>query len=130
MTTTRVFDSSALLALIFDEPGAAKVEALLHEGRAVIGAANLAEVVAKLVDQGMSDAEAQAVQEGLALEVAPLTVDVALAAAGRLRRPTRTLGLSLGDRCCLALAQALDAGVVTAERPWKSLKGFRFDFIR
>lgn len=126
----KVFDSSALLALIFDEAGAAKVEALLAAGDDnVVGAANLSEVLAKLVDQGMGDAEVEAVLEGLAIRVEPLTAEQALA-AGRLRRQTRSLGLSLGDRCCLALAQTHDAVVVTADRPWKQLKGFRFEFVR
>jgi PIN domain nuclease of toxin-antitoxin system len=124
-----VFDSSALLALIFDEVGAAKVEALLAGDDSVVGAANLSEVAAKLVDQGLSDVEAQAVLEGLALRVEPLSAEQATA-AGRLRRQTRSLGLSLGDRCCLALAQTHDAVVVTADRPWKQLKGFRFEFVR
>jgi PIN domain nuclease of toxin-antitoxin system len=125
----KVFDSSALLALIFDEVGAAKVEALLAGDDIVVGAANLSEVAAKLVDQGLSDADAQAVLEGLALRVEPLSAEQATA-AGRLRRQTRSLGLSLGDRCCLALAQTHDAVVVTADRPWKQLKGFRFEFVR
>jgi ribonuclease VapC len=129
MTTRRVFDSSALLALIFDEPGAAKAEALLHEGEALVSAANVAELLAKLIDQGLTDAEARAVHDSLLLEVAPLSEEIALA-AGRLRRQTRALGLSLGDRCCLALAQATGAVVVTADRPWKALKDFRFEFIR
>lgn len=125
----KVFDSSALLALIFDEAGAAKVEALLAGDDNVVGAANFSEVLAKLADQGMSDADAEAVLEALAVRVEPLTAVQALA-AGRLRRLTRSLGLSLGDRCCLALAQAHDAVVVTADRPWKQLKGFRFEFVR
>lgn len=125
----RVFDSSALLALIFDETGAAKVEALLAGDDNVVGAANLSEVLAKLVDQGLSDAEVEAVLDGLAIRVEPLSAAQALA-AGRLRRQTRALGLSLGDRCCLALAQAHDAVVVTADRPWRQLKGFRFEFVR
>jgi ribonuclease VapC len=51
--------------------------------------------------------------------------------AGWLRPATRTLGLSLGDRGCLALAQAQrGAQVVTADRLWKELKGFRFALIR
>ena len=51
-------------------------------------------------------------------------------ASGKLRASTRTLGLSLGDRCCLALALEHGAEVVTADRPWKVLKGYRFQFIR
>lgn len=128
----KVFDSSALLALlalIFDEAGAAKVEALLAGDDSVVGAANLSEVLAKLVDQGLSDAEIDAVVDGLAIRIEPLS-EAQAAAAGRLRRHTRALGLSLGERCCLALAQACDATVVTADRPWKQLKGFRFEFVR
>lgn len=95
----------------------------------MISAANLAEVIAKLVDQGFTDDEARTAHDSLALKVAPLTADAALA-AGRSRRQTKALGLSLGDRCCLALAQASDAAVVTADRPRKALEGFRFEFIR
>lgn len=125
----KVFDSSALLALIFDEAGAAKVESLLAGDDSVVGAANLSEVLAKLADQGLSDAEIEAVVESLAIRIEPLSEAQAVA-AGRLRRQTRALGLSLGGRCCLALAQACDAVVVTADRPWKQLKGFRFEFVR
>ena len=59
----------------------------------------------------------------------PFTAEQALI-SGLLRPGTRALGLSLGDRCCLALAQVLKAEVVTADRPWKALKGFRFTFNR
>lgn len=94
-----------------------------------VGAANGSEVLPKRVDQGMSEAEAEAMLEGLAIRVEPLSQALALAAA-RLRRQTRLLGPSLGDRCCLALAPAHDAFVVTAYRPCKQLKGFRFAFLR
>ena len=44
---------------------------------------------------------------------------------------TRALGLSLGDRACLALAVALNAPVYTADRTWKKLKlGTRIHVIR
>jgi ribonuclease VapC len=42
--------------------------------------------------------------------------------AGALTARTRTLGLSLGDRACLALGIALRAPVYTADRAWKKLK--------
>jgi PIN domain nuclease of toxin-antitoxin system len=35
---------------------------------------------------------------------------------------TRALGLSLGDRACLALGLALKAPVYTADKSWKKLK--------
>ena len=41
--------------------------------------------------------------------------------AGDLVLQTRPLGLSLGDRACLALAMALKAPVYTADTGWKKL---------
>ena len=49
-----VFDSSALLAMIFDEPGAAKVSALLAENGGLVSAVNLAEVISKLQDNSLN----------------------------------------------------------------------------
>jgi AbrB family looped-hinge helix DNA binding protein len=43
-------------------------------------------------------------------------------AAGELVVQGRGLGLSLGDRACLALGVALQAPVYTAARSWKKLK--------
>jgi PIN domain nuclease of toxin-antitoxin system len=41
------------------------------------------------------------------------------------------LGLSLGDRACLALALELNAPVYTADRAWKNLNlGIRIHVIR
>jgi ribonuclease VapC len=125
----RVFDASALLAVLFAEPGGDRAAALLEEGDAVVSAVNQGEVVARLMDRGVSRDEADLAWRSLRIEVLPFTAELAVA-SGLLRPPTRVLGLSLGDRCCLALSQALTAEVVTADRPWKALKGFRFTFIR
>lgn len=125
----RVFDASAVLAFIFNEPGGDQAARLLDEGDAAIGAVNLAEVVARLVERGFAEIDVDAICAGLRLEVIPLTEPLAIA-SGKLRTSTRTLGLSLGDRCCLAVALAHDAEVVTADRSWEALKGFRFLFIR
>ena len=125
----RVFDASAILAMVFNEPGADKVEALLQGSAASISAVNLAEVVARLVERGFALDHVDAICAGLRIEVVPLDTATAQR-SGKLRAATRSLGLSLGDRCCLALAQGLNAEVVTADRPWKALKGFRFTFIR
>jgi len=35
---------------------------------------------------------------------------------------TRSLGLSLGDRACLALGIVLKAPIYTADRAWKDLR--------
>lgn len=84
-----VLDASAVLALLFEEPGAEVVRAQLRTG--VIGAANLAEVLAKLSDHGLPAMEAVRAVTILGLEVAPMTA----AQAGRsaeLRFLTRSVG--------------------------------------
>jgi ribonuclease VapC len=113
-----VLDASAVLALLFEEPGAEVVRAQLRTG--VIGAANLAEVLAKLSDHGLPAMEAVRAVTILGLEVAPMTA----AQAGRsaeLRFLTRSVGLSLGDRACLALAAELGALALTADRIWDAV---------
>lgn len=125
----RAFDASALLAILFSEPGGDRAADLLEKGDAVVSAVNQGEVVARLMDRGLSRDEADLAWRSLRIEVLPFTAEQALS-SGLLRPGTRALGLSLGDRCCLALAQAHGAEVVTADRPWKALKGFRFTFIR
>ena len=125
----RVFDASAVLAFIFDKPGGDKAERLLKDSTAAISAVNLDEVVARLVGRGFTEADVDAICAGLRIEVLPLTAAGAIA-SGKLRVSTRALGLPLGDRCCLALALEHGAEVVTADWPWKALKGYRVQFIR
>lgn len=126
----KIFDASAALAVVFAEPGAERAEGLLDDGDAVISSVNHAEVVARLLERGMPESEADTVCDALRLQILPLTAAQARA-SGRLRPVTRALGLSLGDRCCLALAQEhRGAQVVTADRLWKDLKGFKIVLIR
>lgn len=119
-----MLDASALLCLVFDEPGAEKVEAAF-EGRAVVGAVNWAEVLSKVADLGGDPGEmiAQLDDRGLlddVLQVVELTAVDGLAIA-RLRPRTRDLGLSLGDRACLALAHRLGLPALTCDRAWAHL---------
>src|SRR5215210_254274 len=106
-----VLDASALLCLLFNEPGADRVERVLPE--AFISAANLTEVIAKLVDRGMDGDEVLTDLRELELDVVAL--DRAQAeAAGRLRSTARDAGLSLGDWACLALAHQRRMPMLTA----------------
>lgn len=120
-----VLDSSALLAYLLGEPGADTVQAALAES-AAISAVNYAEVLSKLSDLGRDadSAAGEIEQSGLtrgALRILP--VDEALAREiARLRPISRHLGLSLGDRTCLALGRALRVPVLTGDRAWMEPK--------
>ena len=115
-----VLDASAVLAYLLGEPGEGEVGEVLEHGYGVISAINLSEVAAKLADGGMSDAEIDAVVAALDMRVVPFDTGQALACA-RLRGSTRPLGLSLGDRACLALAEQLSLSVITTDRAWSAL---------
>jgi len=123
-----VLDSSAVLALIAGEPGSQIVSDALDG--AVISAVNVAEVVSKLIERQAPDRDAMEVVRALQFSVIPFDADQA-EAAGILRRPTRHLGLSLGDRACLQLAHKLGREVLTADRSWADLDiGVRVRMIR
>ena len=113
-----MLDASALLALLNDEPGGEAVESALPH--AAMSAVNLSEVVAKLIEGGMPEEVVRPLLEGLSLDVHAFDADLAYATAV-LRNSTRQLGLSLGDRACLALGLRLAAPVLTTDRAWADL---------
>ncbi|HMD64914.1 MAG TPA: type II toxin-antitoxin system VapC family toxin [Stellaceae bacterium] len=123
-----ILDASALLALINSEPGSAVVAAALPEAR--ISAVNLAEVVTKLIDIGIPEDEAWIEAADLVPVIIDFGPELAQATAG-LRMVTRRLGLSLGDRACLALAKQLQLPALTADAAWARLSiGVEIRFLR
>jgi len=127
---TRVFDASAVLAALGKEPGGEQVETLWFDGGInLISTVNLAEVVSKLVDRGLPTIDVRTVMDSLPLRTVDL--DVATAhAAGELRASTKALGLSLGDRVCLALGRIRNATVVTADKAWALLDDHQVVLVR
>lgn len=123
-----VLDASALIALINQEQGVETVEANLEN--ALISTVNLAEVVGYLVDHDELDDDAKQWLSGLMVEVVAFDQHHALL-AGELKRATRSKGLSLGDRACLALARTRNLPVLTADKAWKNLSlGVKVRLIR
>jgi len=119
-----VLDASALLALVQDEPGAARVQDALARG-VLMSAVNWAEVLSRLAELGVAPESAGArLHAGTAgddaLTVVPFDVAQARDVA-RLRQPTRHLKLSLGDRACLALGRATRLPVLTTDGAWRAV---------
>jgi ribonuclease VapC len=97
---------------------------------AVLSTVNLAEVISKQVEIGAFSAPAAERLFASLKRIEPLSA-VQGRICGALRGPTRKAGLSLGDRCCLALAIELGAEVYTAERVWAEVDvGCRVHLIR
>lgn len=113
-----IFDASAVLALLRDEPGAAKVETMIADAR--ISVVNFAEVISYYAKQGSDGPTIARMLRALPIAVVPAEEDLALA-AGMLRPLTLEAGLSLGDRFCLALAKREKATAVTADRVWTTI---------
>ena len=115
MTEVVVLDASAALAVLNGEPGAETVEA--HLPGALISSVNAAEVASKLVDGGTEAEGAMVFIQRLGLKVIAFEeADITVTAL--LRGQTRSAGLSLGDRVCLALAQRFQVPAVTSDREW------------
>lgn len=114
-----MLDASAILAMLNSEPGHEEVARVVSY--AVISAVNLSEVVSKLAENGMPGEEIEEALEGLALEIHDFGRDLAFQ-TGLLRLSTRSRGLSLGDRACLALGKQLHLPVLTTDRAWEDLE--------
>lgn len=113
-----VLDASALLALLRNEPGAAKVADVIAEAR--ISSVNYAEVVSHFIYAGMPADQIDAMLHPLPMTT--VDADQALATiAGQLRATTAEAGLSLGDRFCLALARRDGLPAVTADKQWRTV---------
>jgi len=120
MSAVTLLDASAVLAFLQGEPGEELVREALQSTDCVVTAANQAEVITRALDRGGAPDTIVRIMAELNYTV----IDILAAdggQAGWLRSATRQLGLSLGDRLCLAAAQRLKAKVLTADRPWLTL---------
>ena len=112
-----VFDASALLALLNNEPGAGVVARDAAANDATIGAVNYAEVLQKAARLGVPAEAVDADLDALGVTVSPFgRLDARLAASFYRHRS----GLSLADRVCLDLARSLASPAFTTDRLWQS----------
>ena len=110
-----VLDASALVAVARKERGFGSVVPFLDE--AVLSTVNVAEVIDVLGRFGNSPEFVSEMLADLGVGLEPFSERQAFLAAD-IAVQTRHLGLSLGDRACLALAGDLGGVVVTADRVW------------
>jgi ribonuclease VapC len=123
-----VLDSSALLALLFFEPGCERVAELVPQS--CMSTVNLAEVLGRLARDGRALDEVLDRIEQMGIAWIEFDRELAIGAAALLV-PTVPWGLSLGDRACLALARLRDLPAVTADRGWAKLDlGIPIEVIR
>jgi ribonuclease VapC len=113
-----VLDASAVLALLYNEPGSEIV--LQHGQGAMLLSVNLSEILTRAIDKGGDEKAVRLVLERLRLDIVPFGERLAIDAA-ELRRTTKSIGASLGDRACLALVRQSGLPVLTADKDWSKL---------
>lgn len=111
-------DASALLAFLFREPGHERVALALPD--CCMSTVNLSEVLGRFVRDGRDASLVHRQLRASTIVWVPFGAEAAAITAA-LIPATRPLGLSLGDRACLALALASGAAALTADRAWLEL---------
>lgn len=112
-------DASALLAYLYGEPGSQVVATNL--GHSCMSTVNLCEVLSRFTRDGHDGRLVLTRLLNSPIEFVGFSeADAAESAA--LLAVTRALGLSLGDRACLALASVRGIPALTADPVWLELK--------
>ena len=120
---TCVIDSSAVIALLWDEPGSELVSAATDG--ALMSSVNASEVALRLARDGADPRPTIDDLLELGIDIVDFTFTCGLRLMDLRQWEHRLhLTLSLGDRCCLATAMDLGLPVLTADREW-----LRFDDI-
>jgi ribonuclease VapC len=126
--TKIVLDASAVLAILLEEPGATIASARLPG--ALCTTVNLTEVITRCVDKAIPSEIPEQLMAMHNVQYVNFDVELALFASS-LRLATRSRGLSLGDRACLALAIRENGTAITTDRAWADLDvGCKIEVIR
>ena len=110
-----VLDASAILAMLRSEPGSEQVTEVVAD--ALVLVVNEAEVIGKLIQRGQTPDEALEVVRSLPYRLIDLDRDLGRQ-AGAWWGVTKAQGLSIADRCCLALAEREKLPALTTDAAW------------
>ncbi len=110
-----LLDASAVLAWLQEERGAEVVDEVIDSS--AILSLNAAEVLHKLMGKGATPEQAREILDRLAVPVIDFGNEHLRATA----RFSKVAGLSLGDRCCLGVAETMSLTAVTADRQWAAV---------
>lgn len=114
-----ILDASALITLLSEENGHEIVASVLP--KSIMSSVNIAEVAKYLIEKrGLTKEEVANIIQSLVETIIPFDTSLALISADIIRH-TRSLGLSLGDRACLALAIHTRYTVYSADKIWSQL---------
>ena len=113
-----VFDSSVVIAILKQELGFSTAESSISD--ALISTVNMSEVATYLARNRVPSDTIQEVLASFPIQVVPFEESLAIQ-TGCLYSSCKHLGLSLGDRACLALAISRELPVLTADRVWSKL---------
>ncbi len=113
-----VLDASALLAFLFRETGHEKVAA--HLANSLLSTVNLSEVLGRFARDGHDPLPVLAKIDRSPIGIVAFSSEHAARAAALIPQ-TSHLGLSMGDRACLALALSQGLPALTADRVWSKL---------
>ena len=112
-----IVDASVIVAIAKNEP--LNAEAYTHIHDAMISSVNACEVLTIFIDRvGMTLEEAVKALNGFKLKIEPFDQNHFHLAA-QMYPHTKRLGLSLGDRACLALGKHHKLPVMTVDKIWQ-----------
>ncbi|MFP3012161.1 MAG: type II toxin-antitoxin system VapC family toxin [Rickettsia sp.] len=114
-----IFDASTLLALIKNESVNIELKKLL--GNVSMSSVNVSEVAGILLESGMSYQECKNYIEPFVNSIVPFDEEQSFLAA-TIKKQTRHLGLSLGDRACITLWLITGYPIYTADKAWANVQ--------